>query len=400
MTQGTPRLLLTHDHLEYRGGGEQMLLRVAARSARAGPSELLLCWGKDKGCLTPDELGLFDAICLPDFPHRVRPGTWLQHRRANAQVTRLLQQDSGFAGILCFSLRSAIRMAPHARRLGLPLAWMCQQSFPLFQPPLAWAKQWVGIGALRAAKARIVCIAGEAVEAFAKMGFPREHLVLLRNGINVPRFTIQRPDAATRVARLRELGLPPDAFVLVCVARLDPIKNHPVALRALRSLLDRNIPATLLLVGGEMPHAPHHAAALHQLAGTLGLRGHVAWLGEQVDTRPYLALADAALLPSVQEAAGLVLAEAGAAGLPLLGSRRGGIPEIVRPGQTGLLFEADSPEELADAVARLHSDPALRAACGSGARQLVNTDFNSSTLDARWDLFLASLRSGWVEPMP
>jgi glycosyltransferase involved in cell wall biosynthesis len=101
-------------------------------------------------------------------------------------------------------------------------------------------------------------------------------------------------------------------------------------------------------------------------------------LGLQRDVGPFLQAADAFVCPSRwAEAAGLVNLEAQACGLPLLGSRIGGIPEYVEEGRSGFLFEPERPEELAGLVLRLVNDPEQRRLMGAAARDLALRRFSS-----------------------
>ena len=104
--------------------------------------------------------------------------------------------------------------------------------------------------------------------------------------------------------------------------------------------------------------------------------------------------ADAFVLPSLKEAAGLVLAEAGAMGLPLVGSRVGGIPEIVRPGETGFLFEPRDGAALGGILAALASDSDLRRRLGGGAQAVVAGEFDSRKQDDKWRRLLFLLEEG------
>ena len=82
-------------------------------------------------------------------------------------------------------------------------------------------------------------------------------------------------------------------------------------------------------------------------------------------------------LPTLGDCLPMVLSEAGAAGLPLISTRIGAIPEIVRDGETGLLVESGDLSSLTAALARLVDDPALRQHLGSAARQLVTARFDA-----------------------
>jgi phosphatidylinositol alpha-1,6-mannosyltransferase len=189
--------------------------------------------------------------------------------------------------------------------------------------------------------------------------------VSLTHFVNTDRF---RPDPVTRdtVRRARRVA---DRFVLIAIGQLIPEKGMDVAIRA----LPRLPPEVVLWIVGAGPQGD----ALRELAKSLGLANRVELLGLQRDVGPLLQAADALVCPSRwAEAAGLVNLEAQACGLPVLGSRTGGIPEYLEEGRSGFLFEPERPEELAALVLRLVNDPGLRRGMGEAARELALRRFS------------------------
>src|SRR5262249_6427547 len=164
--------------------------------------------------------------------------------------------------------------------------------------------------------------------------------------VNTARFS---PDPAVRKA-VRQQCHADSRFVLAAVGQLIPEKGMDVAIRAL-TLLPSEV---ILWIVGEGPEFQ----ALQKLAEDLHVSDRVTLLGLQRDVGPFLKAADAFVCPSRwAEAAGLVNLEAQACGLPLLGSRIGGIPEYVEEGHSGWLFEPGCVEELAELVRQLLADP-------------------------------------------
>lgn len=156
-------------------------------------------------------------------------------------------------------------------------------------------------------------------------------------------------------------GRPP---TVVCVAKLRPEKGHDVLLDAFAAVR-RNVPdARLVLVGeGELQDA------LEARAKSLGVHGAVHFAGMVEDVWPHLAAADVFALASESEAYGIAIAEAMAAGLPVVASRVGGIPELVVPGASGELFDPGDRDALAAHLTRLLTEPDLRARMSDEARQ-------------------------------
>jgi glycosyltransferase involved in cell wall biosynthesis len=173
---------------------------------------------------------------------------------------------------------------------------------------------------------------------------PRARVVAIHNGVDLQLFG--RPCSGRPVRRR-----------ILHVGKFERKKGQDVILEAFRVLLQRVPDASLVLVGAEGPELAHVRAQV----GRLGLEGsveiHVNVPHEQV---PYfMERADLFLLPSRSEPFGIVLLEAGAAGLPVVASRVGGIPELIEDGRTGLLLPPDDAVALEHAMRRVLTEPEM-----------------------------------------
>jgi glycosyltransferase involved in cell wall biosynthesis len=180
--------------------------------------------------------------------------------------------------------------------------------------------------------------------------------------------TIVIPNAidAQAVPRTRRSrGLPQ----LVAVGRLKAPKDFVTLVRAVAELPEE--PCELLIVG-EGPDRPALEAEIERL----GLDGRVRLLGERGDVPELLAGAEAFVLSSASEGMPISVLEAMAAGLPVVASRVGGVPELVADGETGLLVPPGRPESLAEALGRLIADPELRHRLGDAGRIRVRERFH------------------------
>ena len=134
-----------------------------------------------------------------------------------------------------------------------------------------------------------------------------------------------------------------------------------------------------LLVGGGKDEA-----MLRELAGDLQNVAFTGWVDNVGD---YLAAFDLFILPSNKEGIGGILLDAMDRTLPIIASRVGGLPEIVRDGDNGLLIDARSPDQLESAILRLYDDPDLRRAMGARGREF-SRDFTADAMAARYlDLY-------------
>jgi glycosyltransferase involved in cell wall biosynthesis len=159
-------------------------------------------------------------------------------------------------------------------------------------------------------------------------------------------------------------GFGPRHCVIGAVCRLEPRKGIDTLLRAFSAALAVR-PESRLLIVGEGPER----AALEATVRAGRLEAAVRFTGERRDVAGCLAAMDVFAAPSRTEGLGLALIEAMAAGLPVLASRVGGIPEVVEDGRSGWLLPVDDTEAWRDALVRIVAGNDLRVAMGAQARR-------------------------------
>lgn len=160
------------------------------------------------------------------------------------------------------------------------------------------------------------------------------------------------PSYAREDAR-KLLQLPCDRTIITNISAIEHIKGIDTILQAVALLRQREIEVFFAHIGGLRSNTleqQQYADSLKQLAVELGVENNVIWLGRRSDVQDILPMADVYIHPSRSEGLGSVLLEASVAGLPLVGSRVGGIPEIVHDGINGLLIDTGNPLQLADAI--------------------------------------------------
>ena len=219
---------------------------------------------------------------------------------------------------------------------------------------------------------RIVAVSEFARERYVAEWRERpEHVVVVRNGV---RGIAAHGDGA----RVREeLGFAPDDLVVSLVAGLRPEKAHDVAAEAIAQVR-RTRPNVRLLVAGEGPMLEQ----VERAVGALGDGGVLA--GHRDDVMAVLDATDVLLHAPHYDALPTSLIEAAAAGVPVLATRVGGIPEIVVDGETGVLV--DPPPDaaaLAAALEGLLADPGRRARMGTAARERFEAEFSAPAWAAR-----------------
>ena len=167
-----------------------------------------------------------------------------------------------------------------------------------------------------------------------------------------------------------ELGVPDDEILALTVANVRPEKGYDVLLEAARLTGVQGEAVRFVSVGrGELE------GSLRAAAEGAGLGGRFQHLGTRTDIVRLMAGADVFVLPSHQEGLPVALMEAMSAGLPVVVTAVGGVPDIVSDGVQGLVVAPGRPDLLAAAVARLAADPSLRARLGEAA-QLRSRDFD------------------------
>jgi glycosyltransferase involved in cell wall biosynthesis len=193
---------------------------------------------------------------------------------------------------------------------------------------------------------------------------PRERFVVIRLGIELDERVT--PEQNGRVEGRRYLGIPGDRFAVGWIGRMTAVKRTDDVLIAFKSLRDSGVDAVLCMVGDGPDRFP-----LEQRAHDLGVARDTVFLGYQEDVAPFYAAFDALVLPSANEGTPVTVIEALAAELPVVATRVGGVPDVVRDGEDGFLVEAGATDDLADRLAQLAGDPALRARMGKQGRERV-----------------------------
>jgi glycosyltransferase involved in cell wall biosynthesis len=223
---------------------------------------------------------------------------------------------------------------------------------------------------------RLVAVSHDLASFLAhRMRLDRSALTVVHNGVPVPvrEARNQRERSVLRSA----LGLPREGSLLVAVGNLYAVKDHATLLRALARLDD----AHLAIAGRGEEEEP-----LRALARDLDLADRLHLLGLRDDVDRLLAAADVFVQPSRSEGLPLALLEAMAAGLPVVATRVGGLPEAVVPGECGELVPAADPEALAVVLRSLLADPKRAAELGGAARRRVCNRFS---VDAMVDAYRA-----------
>lgn len=148
-------------------------------------------------------------------------------------------------------------------------------------------------------------------------------------------------------------------FLIGVVGEVIARKGHRYLFEAMPAILEK-IPDARLVVIGRFHRQEKCTRALRLIQKKLKLHRRIHWLGRRDNVNAYLSTMNVVVVPSIVEPLGLVAVEAQAVGVPVVASNVGGLPEIVRHGESGLLVPARDPAAIASAVVRLHEDESLR----------------------------------------
>jgi glycosyltransferase involved in cell wall biosynthesis len=237
---------------------------------------------------------------------------------------------------------------------------------------------------------RLVFVSADARRVF---GYRRkaEQGVVLYDGI-----APQPVDPDERARVRQELGIAASTRVIGMVARVAAQKDYPTLVDAAVEVVASHPDVRFLIVGQHSGVAAYeeHFAMVRRLLDEKGLAAHFTFTDHRDDVERVISAMDLCVLSTHQEGLPLVILEAMAQGKPFIGTNVGGIPEIVRDGETGLLVPHGDVPALARALTRLLDDPALAARLGAGGQSLVHGEFSLGQFQQRSRALYRSILGG------
>jgi glycosyltransferase involved in cell wall biosynthesis len=211
----------------------------------------------------------------------------------------------------------------------------------------------------------LIAVSPEERDDLVALGIaPREKFAVVRLGIELDERVAGERNG--RAESRRCLGIADDRFAVGWIGRMTAVKRTDDVMVAFKRLRDEGVDAVLCLVG-DGPDRP----GLERRAHELGVMRDTLFLGYQEDVAPFYAAFDALVLPSSNEGTPVSAIEALAAGRPVVATRVGGVPDVVKEGEDGFLVDPGATDDLADRLAQLARDPALRERMGRAGRERV-----------------------------
>jgi sugar transferase (PEP-CTERM/EpsH1 system associated) len=359
------------------GGLERLVVDLVDEGFRHGQAPAVVCLERP-GTLAPQIEALGARVECVEKPSGIRLGTIHRLKRMfqklNADVVHTHQ-----IGALFYA-------GPAARRAHVPVIVHTEHG-----KHFAGRRRtrWLGRLAGRYAD-RYCCVSHDIAEEVKTAHVVSEAKVeVVVNGIDTARFTRSVDGAALR----HELGIPGGAAVIGTVGRLNEIKRHDLLIRAFARLARKRPEARLLLVGdGPL------RSQLESLAAEIVPDRRVHFAGYQPQPERYLQIIDVFALTSRSEGMPLAVLEAWAAGVPVVASCVGGVPELVHEARTGLLFPSGDELSLATAIERLIDDQVLASQLIGAARARVENEFSLSHMAETYDSHYRELHAKKTRP--
>jgi len=211
---------------------------------------------------------------------------------------------------------------------------------------------------------------------------------VIHSGVDVQRFI---EGAKQRPRKRKELGIPADSLVIGYVGWLIPIKGVTYLVSAMARILEQH-PKSLLVLVGKGDDKGNEEINLKEQVERAGLADKVRFLGWRSDVDEIMGCFDIFVLPSLNEGMGRVLVEAMAAGLPIVASRVGGIPDLVKDGQNGLLVPPVDTPALENAISALLEDKKKRKRMGKAGKKMCRPYSAEAMVEQIDDLYRELLK--------
>lgn len=336
-------MLAISNHGAMLGGGEYSFVDLLSRLP---PRWEVLALAPQEGELSSrlHALGIETKVLplppmRPQSLHRVLSGLAGYLRLCAKYRPRLIYANGS---------RAAFYGGIAGRLLGLPMVWHCRMADPDIYLDFVLTRLSSRIVANSQATAR-------------RFGLPlRERVKVVHNGLDLQWLCANQP--------VKPPLIEPGWKVILVVGRLSKWKRHDLAISAFEQVAEAAPELHLICIGDRDPLDEAWQVELQERTRRSAFSNRIHWVGHVDDVRPWYRAASLLVLPSQNEPFGRVLVEAMACGVPVIATRGGGVPEIVRDGKDGLLVDPGRADEMAEAILRVLGDDILRAELTDSAR--------------------------------
>jgi len=314
-------------------------------------------------------------VCQPSSPLAARA------RQENVDVIELAMRGEGDLAAVCRLARiirertfDIVHMhTSHAHTLGCLASWLARRGARIVTRRVAFPtrRHLASKMKYRHGVHKYIAVSAAIRQVMIDDGIDPERIAVVHSGIDVSRFN--QPEDA--VALRAELNIEPDRPVLGNIGRLETVKGQAVLVEAMPAVLKAFPQAVLVLVG-----SGESREAIERKCRELSIESSVVFAGFRDDIPRLLRLFDLFIMPSLAEGLGTSVLDAMAAGVPVIASDVGGIPEIVESEKNGLLVPPRNPSALAKAIIRLLKNRPEAAKFAAAARDTVRHKFTAETM--------------------
>ena len=370
----------------------------AVLSLDCGGLERLVVYLCKEGVMAGDRVSV---LCL-DHPGKLAE----EVRRTGAEVVSLDRKPGLMSLSEAIRLRKILKYIDpdiiHSHQMGAAL-YVGTTELTLRRPPIFHTEhgnhdyqnlrqRLLGYVAFRTVD-RIYCVSQDIVDNLTRHHLvPGQRVTVQANGIPLPTDQDLRLTQLTR----EQLGIDKHAIVFGSVGRLARIKRQERLLDAVATLTEKGRNVHLILVGDGSQRG-----RLQERAVELGIDQLVHFAGFQIDPMPYISLLDVFVLTSDSEGMPMALLEAWAARKPVVVTAVGGLPELIKEDETGLLLPPGDHERMVEALDSLASDGERRSRLGNAGRSLVAEKYSMEKVAATYrGAYLSLLRQRRATPEP
>ncbi|CAM3322961.1 MULTISPECIES: glycosyltransferase family 4 protein [Paenibacillus] len=375
-----------YNHTSAISGAEISLLLTAKHLTRAepilfAPEGELLQKARDQG---------LEVVALPSYRARMTRNPFLLLIYVMGMLLAgwrlaLLMKKSGVDLIHANSIRAGIMAGMFRWYHRIPVVWHVRD-----MPPEGMMGRVIRKFAGSSAGA-LIGISEPVLQAMEHPSLTGKcHLV--HNGVEIKPFRAEERQSIRERIR-RELGTPQEAEVMAIIGQIAPWKRQEDAIEALSRFFREGRQAYLWIVGEAKFRQENedYLTSLKEKARSLGLEQHVIFTGFREDVLEICCGADLLLLCSDREPFGRVVIEAMSQGTPVVGTRGGGVPEIIEHGKSGLMYETGNIDELKHNIRLLLDDPQNRAMLSRGGQERAEERFSIMQTSHRVELIYQQL---------
>lgn len=220
-------------------------------------------------------------------------------------------------------------------------------------------------------------------QAEANLPLAKEKIRHIYYGVHMPSFVTPE-----RTAELKKKFNFEDKFHVGLFGRVDEYKGQHLLLEAVEKLTEQGLDIYAGIVGAAFD--PNYEQSLRELVTEKGLENRIHFFGFYDMPIELMTCFDTIVLTTKHETFGLVLIEAMFAGIAVIGSNAGGVPEIIDHGQTGLLFEPWNADDLAEKIKQLAEDAAFRKSLAAAGQKKAHEQFNA---EIQYEKFYQAIKS-------